>query len=98
VNPLVGADPCRPTSIDSGISSKVQSKEKSPPIHTNDDIESTSDSLEGSDNRKSDDWYHMIDYVNEGFAKPDDHKESMRTVTHDEITVCSDKELSFENE
>jgi hypothetical protein len=80
------------------LSSKLESNEKSVPIKTNDEIGTTSDSLETFDNGKSEDWCRVNDSVTAVSAKPNDNKKSMPTLTNDEIAFCSDKEFSFENE
>jgi hypothetical protein len=80
------------------FSSKFESDEKSLLINTNDDIGTTSDSLQASDNGKSNDLYRATDSMNEVSMKPDDDKKSTRTVTHNETAICLKNESSFENE
>jgi hypothetical protein len=78
--------------------SKFESNEKSLLIHTSDDIGTISDSLEVSNNGKSDDWCDAKNSLNELSTKSNDDKKSMRTVKHAHIAISSEKESSFENE
>jgi hypothetical protein len=79
-----------------GLSVKFESHEKSLLINTNDDIRTTSDSLQAPDNGKSDDWRRVNDSMNHVSTKLEDDKKSLRTMAPDLIAICSDKEPSFE--
>jgi hypothetical protein len=63
---------------------------------SDDNIGTIPDSLEGSGNGKSDDCCLVNDSVNGVSMKPDDNRQLMRAVAHEDIAICSDMEPPFE--
>jgi hypothetical protein len=80
------------------LSRQFESNEKLVLTNTSDEIETRLDLLEGSDNGKSADWYHVTNSLNGVSMKPSKDKNSMLTLTHDGITMGSNIESSFKNQ
>jgi hypothetical protein len=78
------------------LSRKFRSNGTALLIEITDDIGPTSDLLLASDKGKLEDSCHLNDSMNDVSTNLDDHQESLRTVTHSDIAVCSNRESSPE--
>jgi len=80
------------------LSGEFESQKKSLLISPNNDIRTTSDSLEASGNGKLDDWCDANDSVKAVLAKADGDKKSLRIVTTNDLVICSDQKHSRQND